>query len=242
MEAPRPRWSSRTKLTIVLLLLAFGVFLLYRFSEVLTPLILAIILAYILSPITKWFVERLRINRSLATFMAYLVLVVVIAVIPLIIIPPLAAQSTELNLDMQRILAEGEAQIAQLLGYRYEIAGWTIDVTAAIDQAIISIQGLIEPVVGQTLGFAFEVITSLVWVVFILVISFYLVKDSPSIHAWLEDITPPSYKEDYIRLRDEINLIWGSFFRGQLVLAAIVATIFTVIGLIICMPLPWRWV
>jgi predicted PurR-regulated permease PerM len=163
-------------------------------------------------------------------------MLIVLGAIPLIIIPPLAAQSAGLNLDLQRFLTEAETQIASLLGYRYQVAGWTIDVTAAIDQAIVSIQGLIEPVVGQTLGFAFGVITSLVWVVFILVVSFYLTKDSPALLQWLEDIAPPAYKDDFIRLRREINLIWSAFFRGQLVLATVVAIMISAVGFIIGLP------
>ncbi len=236
MSVSRPRWSPRTKLTIILLLLAFSVYLLYRFSEVLPPMIVALVLAYILSPITNWFAEKLHLKRGLATLLAYLALLIVLAVIPLILIPPLAAQSAGLNLDLQRFLSESETQIASLLGNNYEIAGWTIDVTAAIDQAIVSIQGLIEPVVGQTLEFAFEVITSLVWIVFILVVTFYLTKDSPALLRWLDDITPPAYKNDFIRLRREINLIWGAFFRGQLVLATIVAIIISVVGFVIGLP------
>ena len=218
------------------MLLAFGVYLLYRFSEVLTPLVIAVILAYILSPLARWFSEHLHISRGWGTILAYLVMVVILITIPFILIPPLAAQSVELNLDFQRFMVEAEEQIDALLGNRYQIAGWTIDVSSAIDRSIVAVQGLIEPVVGQTLGFAVELITSLVWIVFLFVVSFYLTKDAPSLIRWLDHITPPGYKEDFIHMRREINLIWGSFFRGQLVLAIVVATIFTVVGFIIGMP------
>lgn len=233
----RPRWSPRTKLTITLLLLAFGVYLLFRFSEVLTPLVIAVILAYVLAPLATWFMRHLRLSRGLGTFLAYLVSLVILISIPLIIIPPLTAQSTELNMDLQRIMAEVAQQTNSLLGNRYVIAGWTIDFTKAFNQVTIAVQGLVEPVIGQTLNFAVEVITSLVWVVFILVISFYLIKDAPALLQWLDDLTPPNYRDDFIRMRVEINLIWGSFFRGQLLLATLVTIIFTTIGFIIGMPL-----
>jgi predicted PurR-regulated permease PerM len=232
MQKLRPRWSPRTKLTIVLLLLGLGVYLLYRFSAVIKPMIMAIVLAFILTPIANWFQERLRLNRSFATALAYLAAIVVLIPIPMVIIPSLATQSTGLNLDIQRFLVE----IEKLLGSQYVIAGQTINPDAIFNNVVGSIQGLLEPVFSQTLGFAVEFISSLVWVVFIFVVSFYLVKDAQDLTQWLEDITPPSYKQDFIRLRSEINKIWGAFFRGQLVLALVVATIFTIIGLIIGMP------
>ncbi|MBN1148362.1 MAG: AI-2E family transporter [Anaerolineales bacterium] len=232
MNEIRPRWSPHAKLTVVLLLLSLGVFLLYRFSAVIEPMIVAFILAYIISPMANWLQERIKVGRGLATLLAYLLLLAILAAIPMVVIPPLTAQSTGLNLDIQRILVEVES----LLGNRYIIAGRVIDVDAIFQTVIGSVQGVLEPVFGHTLEFAVEFISSLVWVIFIAVVSFYLAKDSAIFRQWLEDITPPAYKQDYLLLRSEIGKIWEAFFRGQLALALIVATIFTIVGLIIGMP------
>ncbi|GAH53427.1 unnamed protein product, partial [marine sediment metagenome] len=47
---------------------------------------------------------------------------------------------------------------------------------------------------------------------------------------------PAEYKYDFTCLRGEINKIWSAFFRGQLILASVVAVIFTVVGFIIGLP------
>jgi len=232
MQESKPRWSPRTKLTIILLLLGFGVYLLYRFRAAITPFILAIILAYVLSPLVYWIEQHLRLRRTLAIMLTYLALLVVLITLPMVVIPPLTVQATGLNLDIQRFLRE----IETLLGSSYTVAGKTIDLEAIIRQVTGSIQGIVEPVFGQTLRFAIEAISSLVWVVFILVISFYLVKDSQALRKWTEDIVPASYREDFICLRSEISQIWSAFFRGQLVLALAVATTFTIVGFIIGLP------
>jgi predicted PurR-regulated permease PerM len=232
MQTPRPPWPASTKLVIVLLLLGLGVFLTYRFRAVIIPFILAVILAYILLPMANWIERRLRVRRGLAILLAYLVLLVCLTAIPMLLIPPLAAQATELNLDIQRIWAE----IETLLGNRYTIAGQTIDAQAALRQVSGSIRGLLEPIFAQSVHFAIEFVTSLVWVIFILVISFYLVKDVGALQRWIEELVHPAYREDFVRLRSEINQIWSAFFRGQLMLALIVATIFTLVGFAIGLP------
>jgi predicted PurR-regulated permease PerM len=232
MQAPRPPWSTPTKLIVVLLLLGLGIFLLYRFRAVIIPLILAIILAYILMPLANWIERRLRMRRSLAILLAYLVLLICLTAIPLLLIPPLAAQANELNLDVQRIYANIEG----LLDRPTVIAGQTIDVQAALRQVMGSVRGLVEPFFGQTLLFAIEIVSSLIWVIFIVVISFYLVKDVDALQGWIEHLVPPAYLEDFIRLRAEISQIWNAFFRGQLALAFIVATIFTIVGFAIGLP------
>ncbi|MFC2055043.1 AI-2E family transporter [Chloroflexota bacterium] len=232
MQEERPRWSSSTKLTISLLLLALGIYLLYRFSVVIGPLILAAVVAFVLSPLANWFENRLSVRRGFASLLAYLVAIFILILIPLVIIPPLTAQSTGLNLDFQRILS----QIESLLESRYTIGGYVIDVDTFFQQAFGSLKVVIEPFFGQTLGYAIEVITSLVWVVFVFVVSFYLIKDGRKLTAWLEGITPAEYKYDFTCLRGEINKIWSAFFRGQLILASVVAVIFTVVGFIIGLP------
>ena len=229
---PRPHWSSRTKIVVSLLLMLVGVYLLYRFSVILTPLVLAVLLAYVLSPLVNFFQRRLRIRRGLGILLAYLVMIAVLTALPMVLIPPLATQSTQFNMDIQRFLRAAES----LLAGQYNIAGQVINVDAIFQQAIGSLQGVLEPVFGQTLGFVIDVLTSLVWIIFILVISIYLIKDWLLLRAWLEDLTPPAYRGDFQRLREEINFIWSSFFRGQLVLALVVATIFTTAGFILGLP------
>ena len=103
-------------------------------------------------------------------------------------------------------------------------------------QSLLSVQGLLEPILTRTLEFVIQVISSVVWIIFIGVITFYLVKDGPAFKAWGENVVPPPYRQDYIRLRDEINLVWSAFFSGQLWLAVVVTLLFVIVGLILGLP------
>lgn len=232
MQESRPRWSSQVRLTVSLLLIALIIYLLFRFSVVLAPMTLAVILAYVLSPLVNLLQGRLRIRRGLAALLIYIILLAVLVALPVVIIRPLAAQLSELIPAIQRFLLV----IENLLGHRYVVAGQVINVDELIQQAIGSLQGSLEPVFGGTLNLAVDVISSVIWVIFILVVSFYLIKDGPLLREWLEKNVPPAYQQDYIRLRDEISQIWSAFFRGQLVLALVVAVLFTIIGFILGLP------
>ena len=97
---------------------------------------------------------------------------------------------------------------------------------------------MFEPFLGRGLGIAVEFIGSLAWLIFIAVVSFNLIKMGPSCVRRIEMLVPPEYRYDYICLREEINHIWGAFFRGQIILAAVVATLFTLIGLALGLPFP----
>ncbi len=232
MNEPRPVWSPRTRSTISLVLVALGVYLLYRFNVVLAPLVMALILAYILTPAANFLEVRLHIPRALATLLSYLLLLALLAAILMLFIPPLASQLSGMTVDFQRFLDQAQTFFRGSV----TIAGLRIDLEAGFQGIIQGLQGLLEPIVGQTFGFLIRAIGSIVWVIFTVIVSFYLIKDAGALGGWLESLVPPAFKPDYQRLTGLIREIWRAFFRGQIVLALVVATIITGFGLITGLP------
>ncbi|MFZ2097724.1 MAG: AI-2E family transporter [Anaerolineales bacterium] len=228
----RPRWPYATKLTISLLLLAFFIYLLTRFREIILPIIIAIIVAYILNPFVNFLEKRFRIPRVLATFLTYLFVLAIIILVPIVIIPRLGVNLVQLQLNPQQIISSIESAIAQ----QYVIGGITIHPSTFANQVISALQGLLQPVVGQTVNLVKTIITSIIWVILILLVSFYLIKDSSKLEIWFTSHLPPTLLPDYKWIRDEINLIWAAFFRGQLLLSLVVAILFIIVGLILGLP------
>lgn len=232
MEIQRPKWSYATKLTISLLVLVLVVYLLSRFSIVIAPFILAVVLAYIILPLANLFHSRFHLPRLLSIFLAYLILILSALTIPLVLIPLLTSELRQVNLDFHSFFG----WLDTLRGSSWLVAGQTIDLENIVNQVVISLEGLIEPVVSQTLGLVVDVVTSVVWVIFIFIVSFYLVKDGNRLRQWTESLVPTVYRSDFLRLRNEISLIWSAFFRGQLLLALVVACIFIAVGFILGLP------
>lgn len=228
----RPHWPYATKLTISLLLLAFFVYLLTRFREILPPIIIAIIIAFILNPIINFLNQRIHLPRALMILLTYIVVVAIIVTIPIVIIPRLSENIEPLQIDPQKIMTSIESALAQ----EYRVAGFTIHPSALAGQLIGALQGLLQPVVGQTVNLVKNIITSLIWMIFIILVSFYLIKDGAKLEEWFTSHLPASFLSDYHWIRDEVNQIWGAFFRGQLLLSAVVATIFIIAGLILGLP------
>jgi predicted PurR-regulated permease PerM len=217
---------------VVVILLGLTIFLLYQFREEIAPLILAVIIAYILSPVANLLQNRFKLHRGLATFLAFTLLAVILIGIFMLITPSLVAQISSLNVDIERIFSQFETiRITE-----YEILGQSINIDELSQQVLGSLRSLSEPFFGQTLGYAVEVISSLVWVVFVVVVAFYLIKDGHALREWIEGLVPPIYLPDYTQLRLTISEIWSAFFRGQIVLAIVVSTIFTLVGFIIGLP------
>ena len=228
----RRPWSIASKFLAGVVLLAVSTYLLFRFSLMIPPFILAVILAYVLSPVAGALQRRLRIRRGLATVFTYVILLGLGALLPALFVPSLVQQLSDLNVNVQEIAALVESLLSQdilLGGLRFNLGQLGTPVIEAL-------RALAEPVFGRTLGIAFDVISSFIWAVFIVVVSFYLVKDSARLKNWAKSLPPESLRADAQRLAGEINDVWGAFFRGQLVLALVVAVIITMLSVAIGMP------
>jgi predicted PurR-regulated permease PerM len=228
----RQRWPYATKLTISLLLLVFFIYLFTRFREIIPPIIIAIIIAYILNPIVNFIQRRVRLPRALIIIITYIIFIGFITIILVVIIPIMGENLDKLQINPQKIITSLENALAQ----EYRVAGFIIHPSIFVTQFFSTLQGLVQPVVGQTVTLVKNIITSIIWIIFIFLVSFYLIKDGSKLAEWVSSHLPPAFIPDYKWISDEINQIWGAFFRGQLLLSSIVATIFIFVGLIIGLP------
>jgi predicted PurR-regulated permease PerM len=228
----RPRWPYATKLTISLLLLAFLVYLLTRFREIIAPIVIGIILAFILNPTVNLLERKFRFPRVLGILITYIVVLAIIVLIPIVVVPRLSINLESLQLDPQQIISSIESALAQ----QYTFAGITIHPSTFAGQVINILQGLLQPVVGQTVNLVKSIITSIIWVILIFLVSFYLIKDGAQLEDWFTSHLPPAFLPDYQWIRGEINQIWSEFFRGQLLLSIVVAILFIIVGLILGLP------
>jgi len=225
------RWSDGTKQwvvigAVILLALAF-----YRFQRIVTPVIVAALLAYILHPGVSFLQRRVGIPRTLAAFIVYLVLLALIVLVPVLVIPALVEQVRELNLNLQDMLNF----VQSILRKPITIGGFTLELTRLYDQLAASVETLFSSIASGSVNLLLSVASGIAWFVIVLVLSFWLVKDAPFIRQQLEGIAPRSYQRDVQFLGQQIVGVWRAFFQGQLILCLAVGSVvfltMTIVGL-----------
>lgn len=82
-----PRWSTDTKRIVALIVVALIAYALFRFPIVIRPLLLACLLAYLLSPVADRLTGRLKLRRGLASALLHLMALALIIVSILILVP-----------------------------------------------------------------------------------------------------------------------------------------------------------
>ena len=232
MNAKHIAWSPLMKLSVIILLFSTMVYFLYKFRGGVLPVILACILAYIMSGVVIWLEGTLKLKKAWAIFIAYLILSIIIAALFFLVMPMLFRQLRTLNLNLEELIL----RINGLMGRRWDLFGVTIDGNRILASLSSSLKDMVSPLFGRSLDVIGQILTSLIWFIFIIVFSIYIVKDGQAMSSWIAQLPPPDYREDYQRLSHEIKTIWGAFFRGQLLLSIIVMVILTLVGIFIGLP------
>ena len=215
------RWSSTTKLLITVALFLVGAGLLLRFSAIIPPLLISFILAYLLKSPTDWIVRRSGAPRGLAIIFIYLIILAILALAPVLATPSVLAITSNINIDIESL-----APLLERLGAEtYVIGPLEIDVPDLSQQLLQGLQNLVQPFASGALQVVTSVASSFLWITFVLVVVFWLIKDSHKLEVWFLDRLPKSYREEITTLFHDLGVVWGSFFRGELALALVVGTL-----------------
>ena len=214
-SAERSHWTTTTKLVVVAVLLLLVVWLLVQFSAALPWLIISALLAFLLTPPTNWVVRRTSLPRGLAIGIIFLVLIGLMVLVPVLVAPSLVSLTTSSQFDFQAF----NEFIDSLSAINLQIGPINVH-----DLLINATQGL-ENYISQAALSLLSMLSSLFWVAFVIVVTFWLIKDSYKLEGWLYEHLPKPYRRDAFRLLREFSLIWGSFFKGTLALAFVVGSL-----------------
>ncbi len=219
------KWSDSTKRSVIIGIGIALALLIYRFRYIIPPFLIAVMLAYILNPLVKFLMVRAKLPRTVAVILIYLVLIAAIGVTSAIFVPNLVEQFRSINLDLEGIAAS----VSRFFEQPILIYGFSVEFSDIYKGVSSALRSIASPFVSHTISFLIDVASSAAWLLFILVISFYLLKDAQKIGSYLEGLVPPAHRKDVRRLAKEVNAVWSAFLRGQLILCAVVGFVVWVV-------------
>ena len=217
------RWSSTAKLLVIISLLVIGVWLLALFNQAIIPLLIAFILAYLLKPPTDWLVEGTGWPRGFAILIVFLILIFILVMLPVLATPGVVSLVSRISIDAQTFVPMLDRLGAEVIEIGPLV--FNFDLGDLAQQAVEGLQTLITPFASGAFLVIAGVANSVLWIVFIVVVTFWLLKDSYKFEGWVLSLLPQAYRGEFTQLFRELGLIWGSFFRGELVLALTVGTL-----------------
>ena len=214
-------WSESTKWLVIISSLVALVWIVHRFSQIISPLAIAVILAYVLNPPVRFLTARIKLPRTLAVACIYLALIVILSLALVAFVPSLIQQVTSIDVDLQ----DSVEDISRFFAQPFFIFGFYVDLLDVYQEVSGAIQSIISPLASQTASFLFGLASGFAWLIFVLIVSFYLLKDLGKLGRSIYRLVPADYRGEVRRLGEEINVIWNAFFRSQLVLCAVVGAV-----------------
>jgi predicted PurR-regulated permease PerM len=242
------RWDRSTKRTVLVILLVALVFIIYISRPIIPMVLIASILAYLLSPIVS-LGQRLRIPRAITTLAIYLLIIALLALSPLIFIPTVVDQLRSLAafdapgtaravIDWGNQTLQGLPENVTIIGYQLPVGAMVSEIQTNSQQtqyvpAVDDILGYIQQflsattnVVGSTATIGINVVgtvfSTFLAILVTFFVSLYMTMDAPLIQNYFHSLFPTSYRSELADLLRRIGIVWQSFLRGQLILSVVV--------------------
>lgn len=244
-EGYSPPWGTTTKALVATGVILLALLVLWRFRDLIQPVILALILAYLLNPLVQLAQKRLKIGRGAAVALVYVVAIVLLLG-ALVAVGYVAFEQTDrLFVALPNLIDNSSAWV------RENVLGRTIQLGPLVytlplwDDALTPAQLLqqvanalnLSPSQGGTVAAALASTTiGLLSTFFVIMfISVYVSKDSPQLWGKIAEVArAPGYHSDVERLMRDFLRIWNAYLRGQVLLGlamfVIVSIVLTALG------------
>jgi predicted PurR-regulated permease PerM len=236
-----------TKFLISLILVVVTGAVLVRFQEMITPLVVSVILTYLLRPVVERVVANTRLPWSAAAALVYVTLLVVFITLLTITGIALVEQIQGLYNAILNIAEDLPERLPTLLSQPFRLGPFVFDLSQPFmlgpfgpfgpidfgaegwapiyDQMVAAIQPALSRTGVLISSLATSTASTIGWLLFILVISFYLLNDLRNIAVSIENLVPDGYEYDVRRLLNALGPIWNAFLRGQITLGIVMGLV-----------------
>lgn len=233
-------WNPFSKQLAVVVLLLGAVFLLFRVSVIIPPLIIALFLAYLIASAIPGLQRQMGWSRGAAALVMELLIVLAVLTLPALITPWLINAVTGFGDTFAKVInellsatprpIEITPDLVINLGPFYQpINQWLRGVVGPelgnLENPLQGLQGLLTPFASGVTTVLRGALSGIIWLFFILVVAFYVARDGERFGRFVSERVPDQWRPEFGRLWRELVLIWDSFVRGQLLLSLIVGVV-----------------
>lgn len=218
----RFRLTVTTRGAALFAVLGMGFVFLWSIRPVLSPLVWAFVLAYILHPGVGRVSRTLRLPRLLVVIAFFVIFLSLLIWGFVALRPVLLHETRELLASLPRI-SEGVQQY--LLGSGPVVVfGFAFDTTTLQAELNHAVQNTAAALGRQAIPFVWRAVSSVFHVAFFLLATFYLLLDMPKIGPALVRSLPRRWGTEVVPLLRQVEHVLGSYIRGQVILIMIQIT------------------
>lgn len=211
--------------------------------SLLSPFFLALILAYITSPVVTFLQKKLRLGRATGTLLVFFLILLAFFLVLAILVPVIITQMIDLVETFRELIPRWMRKIAEHPYFKVDP-----DLMKTLEDRIKNVQidyeaiaGAVLPAVkqatsggistvGQISMTVFKGIRSMIgfgaFLAFVAILNFYLILDWDRISPFLRRAVPPQYRDRTFDVMGKMDIAVGGFLRGQLMVSFLVGLMF----------------
>lgn len=200
------------------------------FGVVGLPIVMAGILYYLMNP-TVDYLEKKGVKRVYSIFLLFLLLIGLITLGLVVIIPMIREQIVSFANNFPQYLEVVEEKVHEILNnpnfsqVQEQVENYSDRIGAWLTE---SIQNLSKSTITNLGHFVGAIATTLVAIITMPFILFYLLKDGRKLAPYVVKFLPNRLRKPTTRVLGEMNEQVSSYIRGQLTVAFAVAVMFTI--------------
>jgi predicted PurR-regulated permease PerM len=223
-----PLNASQKRNLIWLAVAAATLLLLWLLGPVLTPFIVAAVLAYALHPAVEALAER-RVPRVLAVIVVEVLAIVALLALVLLVIPVIAKELPRLKEQIPLLAERANTTVAPWLAQ----FGINVSLDAESIKAFLlkTLDANLEEWAATLLSSARiggSILLAFVGNAILMpVVLFYLLIDWPNLVQRAQSFIPPRLRESVLGFFDECDVVLGQYLRGQLLVMGVLAVYFS---------------
>ena len=217
---------------LILLLIGLNIFVLTKISFVFAPLLILIktvllpvllsgVLYYLLNPIVDY-LEKKKVKRPFSILILYILILGIITIVVLAVIPVIQRQVSDLIANFPVFSEQIQTLFTDLIGsdfinrFQQTIAFESSKLMNTISERASTLLNNTWSGIGGFLGAVTETVLTLVTVPFIL---FYLLKDGKRLPQYILSFVPTTLRKQTEQVMTEMNHQISSYIRGQIIVS-----------------------
>jgi predicted PurR-regulated permease PerM len=219
-------WSAKVALAVAAGLLV----LLYFLGPVLMPFVVSGGLAYVADPLVDRLQLRLRLSRTIAVTLVFVVLTAIFLPILILLLPVLVDQVREFISRVPDYLDWLQHTGLPALGVNLppELQLDSENLKRMVSENLPQAGGVARDVLGTLSRGSGAFLAFVASVLLIPVVTFYLLRDWDRLVAWIDDAIPLRYRDTSRALARESDFVLSGFLRGQLLVMISLGTLYSV--------------
>lgn len=200
------------QVAILALLLLVSTLVLYFFGGILTPVLAAIMIAYLLDGAVAM-MKRKGVPNFVAILITFSIFIILLLVVLFILAPLLVQQATQFVLEIPKMLAQGQALLMQL-PEKYPNVISAQQVSDLLIEIRTQITDLSQLVVTFSLSSVTNLLSFMVYLVVVPLLIFFFLKDKGKILEWFVTFLP-SDRKLVSTVWNEMNGKIAGYVRGK---------------------------